>query len=328
MTRTHAGSDRPSTLGGPGWMPRGSSHRDDVITGRLWTRCGYRSETDRLCAVLLAMPPATVGDGGDPDARLMLGSLDLDAMRAQTSAVAEAYRRNGVRVHLEPMPDDVSPNVIFMRDLFFMTPGGAVVARMASAQRAGEERHAARVLAARGYPILRTVAGRATFEGADALWLDRDTVLVGVGFRTNADGAREVRQALADHRVTVIEVPLGQGVQHLLGSVVFLDERLTALHAAAATDDLRALLADRGHRLVDFEPDREVVSARGLNLLALGPGQVLMPAGAPGIRRRLEEVGVRVQEVEIGEYVKAAGGLGCMTGILLRDRPTDRPVAP
>jgi hypothetical protein len=31
---------------------------------------------------------------------------------------------------------------------------------------------------------------------------------------------------------------------------------------------------------------------------------------------------VRVEEVDAGEYVKAAGGLGCLTGILRREEAT------
>ena len=319
MPRTTTGSDRPSTLGGPGWRPRPADHEAEVRDGRTWARCGYRSEVSRLRAVLLARPPSTLGSSGDPGARLMLDRVDLGAIRAQTTAIAEAYRAAGVEVHVPEFPDDVSPNIVFMRDLFFMTPGGAILARTASEQRAGEERHTAAALAAIGVPLLRTVSGTATFEGADALWLDDTTVVVGTGFRTNAAGAGEVRDVLVAQGVTTVEVPLGSGVQHLLGSLVLLDERTAAVHATAAGPALRAVLHDHGYRVLEFEPDRELVSARGLNLVAVAPGRVLMPAGAPGIRRRLEAEGVETHEVAMGEYVKAAGGLGCVTGILHRD---------
>ena len=144
-------------------------------------------------------------------------------------------------------------------------------------------------------------------------------MVVGTGFRTNAAGAGEVRDVLVAQGVTTVEVPLGSGVQHLLGSLVLLDERTAAVHATAAGPALRAVLHDHGYRVLEFEPDRELVSARGLNLVAVAPGRVLMPAGAPGIRRRLEAEGVETHEVAMGEYVMAAGGLGCVTGILHRD---------
>src|SRR5204863_9166868 len=134
--------------------------------GRLGRRCGYRSEVAPLREVLLGWPPDSLGDIADPAGQLMTARIDLGVLRAQAEEVAEAYWRHGVEVLVAAPGGDVPPNFVFMRDLFFMTPAGAVLARTASAQRAGEERYAARALADAGYPILATVAGTATFEGA------------------------------------------------------------------------------------------------------------------------------------------------------------------
>jgi N-dimethylarginine dimethylaminohydrolase len=318
MTPTTDGSDRPSTLGGPGWLPRTASHAEETRAGLIWTPCGCRSDVAPLRAVLIAVPPARIGAVADAGGMLMHDRVDLAVIRAQADALAAAYRDEGITVHLGRVPDDASPNIVFMRDLFFMAPSGAVVARMASEQRAGEERHAAATLAHHGVPILRTVTGSAVFEGADALWLDERTVVVATGFRTDAAGAAKLRDTLADQGVSVIEVPIGPGVQHLLGSFVPLAERTAAVNPAAVGPELRAVLDDRGYRLIEFEPDDEVVGARGMNFVTLAPGRVLMPAGAPGVRRRLEAAGIAVREVDVGEYVKAAGGVGCVTGIVRR----------
>lgn len=322
------GSDAPSTLGGTGWLPRTSSHTDELAEGRIWSPCGSDSEVADLRAVLLTWPPESLADRADPADRLMLDAVDLGAMRAQTEAVIEAYRSNGVHVHVMRPPAYAPPNVIFARDLLFMTRGGAILARMASAQRAGEERYAAEALARAGFPILATVAGTATFEGADALWLDSRTVAVGTGFRTNGRGLAAVRAVLRGSGVDVLEVPLGPGVQHLLGAFTPLDEGLAAIHATGATPPLRELLTRRGCRLIEFPADRELTIGRGMNLVALGPRRVLMPAGCPTIRRRLESAGVHATEVDVGEYLKAAGGLGCLTAILSRAPSGPRAAGP
>jgi N-dimethylarginine dimethylaminohydrolase len=299
-------------------VPRVGSHAEDVEAGALWTRCGYRSEWEPLRAVMLARPPDSFAGVDAAEDQLMTGSADLGAMRAETDEIAQVYRRNGVEVHLVEPPATCPPNIVFQRDLFLMTPEGAVLGRMASAQRAGEERYAAQALAGTGFPILRTVTGTATFEGADGLWVDERTVAVGVGFRTNPAGADVVRRALLPQDAEVVEVPLGQGVQHLLGTVVFLDEQLAAVHSAAMSPQLRRLLGERDYHLVELDADEELVRHMGMNLVVLAPRQVLMPAGAPNIRRKLESVGVQTQEVCVAEHVQAAGGLGCLTGILLR----------
>jgi len=51
-------------------------------------------------------------------------------------------------------------------------------------------------LAELGVPILRTIHGQGTFEGADLLWLNEETVVLGIGVRTNREGARQVAEVL------------------------------------------------------------------------------------------------------------------------------------
>jgi N-dimethylarginine dimethylaminohydrolase len=74
---------------------------------------------------------------------------------------------------------------MFMADVFVMTPSGAIIGRPASEVRAGEERWAARAIAAQGMPIVRGVGGDGTFEGADLMWLNPKLALVARGLRTN-----------------------------------------------------------------------------------------------------------------------------------------------
>jgi N-dimethylarginine dimethylaminohydrolase len=319
MKLTPAGSDPPATLGGPGWQPRLQAHADEVRDGRIWSACGYRSEVAVLRQVLLAWPPDRMADIGDPARWLMNERVDLAALRDQTTKVRDAFLAAGVDVLLDTATIDAPPNVIFMRDLCLVTPHGAIVARAASAQRAGEERYAAAALARAGIPILATVTGTATFEGADALWLDPGTVMLGVGRRTNAAGAAAVTRLLGDQGVRVLPVPLSPQVQHLLGAVAFLDEGLAAVYAAAAPDELRRLLASRGYRVIELPASPDLVRRRGMNLVTLAPGRVLMPSRCPAIRRDLEAAGVETRDVEVGEYVKAAGALGCLTAIVRRD---------
>ena len=148
-----------------------------------------------------------------PDRFLMLERPDLDRLRRQAEALADFYRGQSVAVHFARPSQPPPPNFLFMRDLFFMTPEGAVLARTASLQRAGEERFTAEALAALGVPILRTPRGAAFLEGADALWLDAQTVLVGLGRRTNREGCTLLAGLLAELGVSVREIPLPEGVQ-------------------------------------------------------------------------------------------------------------------
>ncbi len=48
----------------------------------------------------------------------------------------------------------------------------------------------------------------ATAEGGDMLWLDEHTLAVGVGFRTNKEGVKQLQKILAQQEIDIIPVDL------------------------------------------------------------------------------------------------------------------------
>ncbi len=309
----------PATLGGRGWRNRDRSLREEVREGIVWRRCGVSSETGRLREVLLAWPSDAFLAVEEPDRHLMLGGVDLDELRCEARALGRFYEEKGVGVHWIEAPSAASPNLVFVRDLFWMTPEGAVVSRMAPRQRAGEERYVAAALAALGIPILMTLRGRAAFEGADALWLNRALVLVGVGKRTNEEGFRQVSALLKDMGVRAFRIPLDGPVQHLLGVVNFIRSDLAVLHRVHASDVLVSVLKDAGVRTIEVSPGEEIDDRRGMNFVTLAPGEVVMPEECPVLRERMEKEAVRCHVLDVHQYIRAAGAIGCVTGILYRE---------
>lgn len=256
--------------------------------------------------------------GGEPNDFLFLDWPDPERLRAQAEAVADFYQSQGVVVHWADSDEVPPPNFLFQRDLFFMTQEGALLARPASAQREAEARFAAAALSKLGVPILATPRRSELFEGADALWLDENRVMIGVGGRTNESGARFVSRQLSEMGVDSVTVELPRGVQHLLGVVNFADRDLAAVRRDKTTDELLGILREAGVETIFCDPGSEVSERLGMNFVALGARRIVMPSGCPSLRRRLSEAGITVQEAEVGEYLKAAGGLGCLTGIIRR----------
>ncbi|MBI4865393.1 MAG: amidinotransferase [Candidatus Wallbacteria bacterium] len=308
----------PATYGGSNWRSRKGSHAEDVAAGRLWHRCGTTDEFSPLREVMLAWPPDSIAHAAPPDAYLFLERVDLSTLRRQFAAVRAFYESQGVEVHVLQSPPNASPNILFQRDLYFVTGEGAALARMASPQRAGEERLAAAALAAAGIPILASPRAEATFEGADALWLNRSTVAVGVGRRTNNEGFAQLALLLAPMGVKLILVPLPEGLQHLLGAVNIIDRDLAAVDSERTTPLMRSLLESHGYELLELGPAPEVRDGRALNFVTLAPRKLVMPAGCPAARATLAAHGVRCHELDVSQYLRAAGALGCLTGILLR----------
>ena len=185
-----------AAYGGAGWSPRTTSLRQEI--GTVWGTCGVATEWSPLRAVLLHRPGGELDAVADPDAVQMLAPLDIDRARRQHDALAQAYRDAGVAVHYVEPAELPPPNLMFVADLLFMTPEGAIVGRPASTVRAGEERFIARRLAELGIPILRSVRGDGTFEGADAAWMDPRTVVLATALRTNDEGSAQVASLLRE----------------------------------------------------------------------------------------------------------------------------------
>jgi arginine deiminase len=305
-----------SAYGGPGWSPRAAPLRQEI--GTVWGACGQSSEWAPLKSVLLHRPGAEVVATADPDAVQQLGTLDLDRARQQHDALAQAYWNAGVTVYYVDPLETAPPNLMFVADLLFMTPEGAILGRPASTVRAGEERLVARRLGELGIPILRSVRGSGTFEGSDAAWIDPHTVLLATGLRTNAEGAAQVSSLLREMGVEIVPAGLPYGTMHLMGQLRLVDRDLAVAWPGrvpyAAVEALRA----RGYTVLLTPDEEEAKRGMALNLVTLGPRQVLMPAGNPITQAFYRQAGITCQTVEVDELIKAAGATGCLTGVLER----------
>src|SRR5437763_672670 len=160
-----------AAYGGTRWSERTATMREDMPLW--WGDWGASSECGTLRAVLLRRPGPELDAIEDFEAVQMRADLDPGLARAQHDALVAAYQANGVAMHMIDNGRLYKPNSFFIRYLMLMTPEGAIITRPASTIRAGEERFVAETLGRIGVPILMTVHGHGTFEGADVTWIDR-----------------------------------------------------------------------------------------------------------------------------------------------------------
>ena len=307
-----------SAYGGDDWSGRVASHRDEI--GSLWAPCGIDSEWGQLRSVIVHRPGAELDVSlEDPDAVQMLAPVDLGKARAQHDAMVAAYRAEGVTVHQVDPADTPTPNQMFCADLVFLTPEGAIMARPASTVRAGEERQVARRLADIGVPIVRTLRGNASFEGADAMWLDPGTVMVGKGLRTNAEAVRQIADALHEMGVETLDADLPFGTMHFMGLLRIVDKDLAVCWWRRTPFAAVHALQERGCEIVWLPEGDDMDLNRGFNFVTLGPRKILMVSGYPAVQETLEGAGIECVTVDCSELVKAAGAIGCLTAILERD---------
>jgi arginine deiminase len=304
--------------GGEGWMPRVGSLRDEG--GSVWATCGAGSEYGRLRSVLLHRPGPEVERVDDVAGALWVEALDAARAREQHDALAELYRVHGVAVHYVEDWSYAYPNLYFVRDSYAMTPEGAILARPASRVRAGEERVLARTLAQLGIPIVLTVHGSGTFEGGDLLLVNPDLALIGVGLRTNPAGVRQVTQLLQGVGVSEVQpVPVPEDSIHLDCAYSIVGPNLALCNERHYAPEAADALRRHGVRLLTVPDCEENALGLAINVVALAPGVVVMPAGCPTTRRLLHTAGAECIEIAIDELMKGGGAVHCVTGVLERE---------
>ena len=301
---------------GEKWFPDPSDFKEDLP--RYWGDWGVASEVDELKAVLMRRPGKEI-DAFDYRKARFMEPVDPDKMRVQHDRLSDIYREHGVEVHYIKQQRDDRPNALFCRDLVFMTPEGAILARPAMKARRGEERYAARALAALGVPIIRTVNGGGLFEGAMGMWVDRQTVILATGVRTNRPGYEQVAGELTAMGVTdIIHMPIPYGHAHIDGILNIASHDVAMIHASQVPYDVVDALKRKGFKILEAPSRTEAKQTLGINFVALKPGLVVQPDGNPRCRAVLESAGIQVIPVDISEILKGAGAVHCMTAFLKR----------
>ncbi len=251
------------------------------------------------------------------------GEPDFVRACAEYDVLAEILRRGGPDVRFLPTDPRAGLDSIYVRDAACVAPGGIVLCRMGKELRRGEPEAVRSFCRAAGWPVAGEIREPGTLEGGDVVWLDRKTVAVGHGYRTNGEGIRQFAALAAGDGVEVIEVPLphwdGPGdVFHLMSLLSPVGERALLVYSRLLPVPFRRRLLESGFELLEV-PDEEFPTM-GANVLALAPGKCLALAGNPRTAKTLEKAGVEVLTYEGKEIsVKGAGGPTCLTRPIRRE---------
>lgn len=281
---------------------------------------GGQSEYGQLRRVVVRPPDLAFG-AADPAVWHYAGRPDLPRAAAEHAALVGLLKESGAEVihHPAPLPDHA--DAMYVYDPVLMTDRGAILLRMGKPERRGEEAALGSCLEAAGVPVLGRLDGDAVAEAGDTLWLDPETLAIGIGFRTNAEGARQLAARLgARVRLLAVDLPHFQGPPaclHLKSLISLLDERLAVVHLNLMPVRLYEELRRRRVDLVEIPPGEFATQA--CNVLAVGPRDCVMLEGNPETRRRLERAGCQVR-VYRGEEIslKGEGGPTCLTRPVLR----------
>jgi N-dimethylarginine dimethylaminohydrolase len=309
--------------------PFESAAMQEFVWGRRW---GCTTDVGPLRSVLVHRPspeiervvdPAKyieeIGAWGDRDAGWYWRGPeppDLPRMQAQHDGMVRALREEGVEV----VPLDAEApgryKACSTRDAVIAVGGGAVVCRMGARARRGEELPVTRTLGKLGVPILRTIHGTGLLEGGSFAWLDARTTVVGLGTRTNEEGARQLEEVLRVQGVDLLRVQLPGYRQHIDGLLVMVDVDTALVNPTLLPFALLARLAELKIRTIDLHPDDHPFT---INCLAVRPGRVLMSEASSHTLDRLAKAGIEVVSLPFDAVYRGGGGIHCSTAPLARD---------
>jgi N-dimethylarginine dimethylaminohydrolase len=272
--------------------------------------------------------PAEAAYGGQPrldavwQGEEFLGRPDFVEARKEYDRFAQILAESGAVIDLFPEAAGLGISAIYIRDSSLVAPGGVILGRMRNAYRAAEPPALGAYYAAQGLPVLGAIAGEGLLEGGDLAWFDAASCAVADGYRTNAEGIRQLREILGPGvDVQAVPLPHDQGpgaCLHLMSLISPLDADLALVYSRLMPVPFRNWLLDRGMRLVEV-PDEEYGLTMGCNVLALGPRKCLAIEGSPVTRARLEAAGCEVIACKAEEIsLKGGGGPTCLTRPLLR----------
>ena len=302
---------------GERWFPKESTFEDDITL--YWGDWGVSSEVADLKAVLLRRPGKEVENFNAEEVRFTDSPLDVELLRKQHDDLAELYRTHGAKVYYVKNQRSDRPNAVYCRDLIFMTPEGAIISRPGMAMRRGEEKFVVEALANIGVPIIKTVAGDGIFEGANAMWIDRKTVILSTSSRTNRSGYDQVEMELKRMGVTnVIPMQIPYSNIHIDGIMNMISEDMAMIYAPQTPYDVCNELKKKGIRLLEAPSEKEVRETFGINFVAVKPGVVIQPSNNPRCKELLEKNGVKVISIDLSELIKGRGAVHCVSAFLKR----------
>ena len=209
---------------------------------------------------------------------------------------------------------------IFTYDPSFMTQKGAILLSPGKSLRKGEEKIHEEFYKNNNIPIIGKLSGSAIAEGGDMFWLDRETLVIGKGFRTNQIAIEQITSMLSkiDVEVVSFDLPFFLGREaclHMMSLISIVEEKKALAYFSLLPVGLVQLLEKRGYELIEA-PEDEFISSQGLNInvLAIKPGICVMISGCPRTKKTLEKKGVTVYTFDGAALcIGCEGGPTCLT---------------
>lgn len=227
-----------------------------------------------------------------------LGAPDYNLMISQHKAYVETLSSLGLEVEVLEAENGF-PDAHFVEDTAVVTPDVAVITNPGADSRKGEVATIEPVLSK--YRPIEKIEAPGTVDGGDILMVGNH-FFIGLSERTNHEGAAQLGRILEKYGHTWTTVPVAAGL-HFKSSVNYVGK-----NSLLVTRDFASRKELAGYELIVLERGEEYAG----NTLLIN-NTLIMPAGYPDTKSKLEPLGMKIIELETSETKKMDGGLTCLS---------------
>jgi len=284
------------------------------------------SMVDRLQRVLVCPPHSAGWDTSAAATRWReLGfahAPDFEKAKGQHDELFRQLQAAGAEVAHLPASSTLTLDAVYTHDPSFATDFGMILMNPGKANRVAEAAQHRKFYQTLGISMLGEITPPGATEAGDMIWLDAKTLLIGLGYRTNAAGIAQMRALLAPKGVEVISAPLPHGAGpsaclHLMSLISLLDEQTAVVDLPWLAVETVEMLTSRAYRFVEIDySERDTLAC---NILSLGEKRLLALQENQKTNQRLRQAGFDVRTFPGSELcVNGGGGPTCLTRPLLR----------
>lgn len=228
-----------------------------------------------------------------------LGKPDYNKALEQHANYVKVLKECGLNVKILDA-DERYPDSTFIEDIALCTPKCAIITNPGAETRKGEIEGMGEVLK-EFYANIEEIKAPGTVEAGDIM-MAGNHYYIGISARTNDLGAEQLINILKKYGLTGSKVPLFE-MLHLKTGLSYIEENNLLIFGEYLNNP-----EFKKFNQIIINPE-EAYSANSVWV----NGNVLVPVGYPGTKKKIEAAGYKVIEVVVSEFRKLDGGLSCLS---------------
>ena len=242
------------------------------------------------------------------------GTADSQVALQQWQNLVQKYEENGILVEIIEQ-DENQPDMVFAADQGLIIPAKytqnkhskILLSNFKYPQRQGETKFFLKWFVLKGYEM-EFVPGNISFEGGGEILPWNGKYFIGEGFRNSSQAFKYIQETFGLEFIS-LEL-ISDRFYHLDTCMFILDTDTCFYYPKAFSEKSQELIQKLFKNPIKFS-DEEVGGFAANS--AIHGKIVFVQKNNPTFNQKLEDLGYKAVEVDISEFIKAGGGIHCLT---------------